>query len=170
MYQLYRRNPQSPTAFLIERAVRDVTSLLTGVAQKQGVHIETHLEEENQVLLPEGEVKQILYNLIRNAIQASLPQKPVRVRMVRDKDTVQVIVSDQGAGIPPHILPNIFDPFFSTKTAGPKAGMGLGLSVSRNLIEAMGGSILVETETGQGSQFTAIFPLHIDPAVKEPHE
>lgn len=170
MYQLYRRNPQSPNAFVMERAVCDVTSLLTGVAQKQGVRIETQLEEQNQVLLPEGEVKQILYNLIRNAVQASLPPKAVHVNVVRDEDTVQVIVSDQGAGIPKDILPFIFDPFFSTKSGGPKSGMGLGLSVSRNLIEAMGGSILVETNVGKGSRFTAIFPLQIDPGAKETHE
>jgi signal transduction histidine kinase len=170
MYQLYRRNPQSPNAFVMERAVCDVTSLLSGVAQKQGVRIETQLEQENQVLLPEGEVKQILYNLIRNAVQASLPQKTVHVNVVRDKDTVQVVVSDQGAGISKDILPFIFDPFFTTKTGGPKSGMGLGLSVSRNLIEAMGGSILVETNLSQGSQFTAIFPLQIEPTTKDPDE
>jgi signal transduction histidine kinase len=170
MYQLYRRNPQSPNAFAMERAVRDVTSLLDGVAQKQGVRIETQMEEENQVHLPEGEVKQILYNLIRNAVQASSPQMPVRVGVVRDGDKILIIVSDQGAGISPENLPSIFDPFFTTKTGGPKAGMGLGLSVSRNLIEAMGGSILVETNIGQGSQFTAVFPLQIEPAHKASHE
>ncbi|HAW29191.1 MAG TPA: PAS domain-containing sensor histidine kinase, partial [Planctomycetaceae bacterium] len=58
-------------------------------------------------------------------------------------------------------LPRIFDPFFSTKTSTPRQGMGLGLSVSRSLIEAMGGSIDVMSAPGSGTCFTASFPQFI---------
>lgn len=169
MYQLYRRSPHAPTLFKMERAVRDVTSLLDRVAQQEGVHLEIQIEGETEVELPEGEVKQILYNLIRNAIQASPRNEPVIVNVTQRGNETFVKVIDRGPGIADEILPQIFDPFFSTKCGGPKSGMGLGLSVSRNLIEAMGGSIHVESCPPKGSRFTAVFPSHIALAVKESH-
>ena len=65
------------------------------------------------------------------------------------------------------MLPRIFDPFFSTKTDEPHGGMGLGLSVSRSLIEALGGRIEVASRVAQGSQFTAVFPTCIATAQEE---
>jgi hypothetical protein len=108
--------------------------------------------------LPEGEVKQVLYNLIQNAIQASPAGQTVRVRIAADRDEIAVLVEDRGPGIPDDVLPRIFDPFFSTKTDGPHGGMGLGLSVSRSVIEALGGRIEVASHVARGSQFTAVFP------------
>lgn len=159
MYQLYRRDPQAPNAFDIERTIAEVTCLLDGVARKQQVALNTRFPNSpTHVFLPEGEVKQILYNLIRNAIQASPPGETVTVRGQRYGDEVHVTVSDHGAGIADDVIPNIFDPFFSTKGGAPGAGMGLGLPVSRSLIEAMGGRIDVETRLGEGSRFVAVFP------------
>jgi signal transduction histidine kinase len=112
--------------------------------------------------LPEGEVKQILYNLILNAIQASPAGETVTVQIAGDQDEIAVAVEDQGPGIPADVLPRIFDPFFSTKTDATHVGMGLGLSVSRSVIEALGGRIEVESEPGQGSTFTAVFPVRVD--------
>jgi signal transduction histidine kinase len=114
------------------------------------------------VTLVEGEVKQILYNLIRNAIQASPAGKEVCVRMSHSTREVVVRIEDRGPGISDEILPRIFDPFFSTKHVDSQAGMGLGLSVSRSLVEAMGGRIKVSSKPGQGSVFSAFFPLHLD--------
>jgi signal transduction histidine kinase len=81
-----------------------------------------------------------------------------------------VTVVDRGAGITTEILPNIFDPFFTTKVGEPNGGMGLGLSVSQSLVEAMGGSIVVESTIGTGSKFTAIFPAHVKPTAENTHE
>jgi signal transduction histidine kinase len=90
----------------------------------------------------------------------------VSVRISHDDREITVCVEDRGPGIRHDILPRIFDPFFSTKQAGEHAGMGLGLSVSRSLIEAMGGSIEVTSKSGQGSRFSAIFPLRLDAAAE----
>jgi two-component system sporulation sensor kinase C len=115
------------------------------------------------VILVEGEVKQILYNLVRNAIQAAPPGTEVTVNICRDAREIAVSVEDRGPGIPDTILSRIFDPFFSTKQGDTEGGMGLGLSVSQSLAEAMGGRIEVTSKPGKGSRFSAIFPLRFDP-------
>ncbi len=163
MYQLYGRSLQAPTQFDLERTVRDVVSLLTRVSRKRGIMIE--IEKRGQlplVELPQGEVKQVLYNLILNAIQASPDGRPVLVGIIADRDQVQVAIADHGAGIAPDVLPRVFDPFFSTKTHSEQGGMGLGLSVSQSLMEAFGGRIEVDTDAASGTVFSAYFPLRVD--------
>ena len=163
MYQLYRRSPQQPSPFSLSRIVGEVIYLLEVQAKKLGVTIRwSESDDLLEVELAEGEVKQILYNLIRNAIQASPAGETVVVRAKRLESEVSVSVEDHGAGISPDIATRLFDPFFTTKQAGPDSGMGLGLSVSRSLIEAMGGRIEVSSQEGRGSVFTAVFPCRIE--------
>ncbi len=167
MYQLYRRSPQAANEFKIERTIAEITTLLEGVTRKHRIQLKTESTGGSvPVLLPEGEVKQILYNLIRNAIQASPNGETVTIRIEQTGGETQVCVADRGAGIADDVLPHIFDPFFTTKAGEPKSGMGLGLSVSQSLIEAMGGSIVVESSVGNGSRFTAVFPARIEPRVE----
>lgn len=162
MYQLYRRDPQVSTRFEVERIISEVACLLDGVARKQQVSLDTNFSNSpSHVTLPEGEVKQILYNLIRNGIQASPAGEKVTVCAQRRGDKVKVTVIDHGNGITDDVLPRIFDPFFSTKGGDPRAGMGLGLAVSQSLIEAMGGHIDVDTKIGSGSRFVATFPADV---------
>lgn len=160
IYGLYKRQPQPPIEFDLARTVAEVTSLLQSAASKRRVRLEAiPSPAPAKAKLPEGEVKQILYNLIRNAIDASPEGGKVEVRVERDVDEVRVHVVDGGAGIPEAALASIFDPFFTTKGGGSDAGMGLGLPVSRSLIEGMGGTIDVRSAEGAGSCFTASFPL-----------
>ncbi len=168
MYQLYGRAPQVATELDLSRTVREVLELLQRVARKRGVAL---LAEPSgrlpRVCLPEGEVKQVLYNLIQNAIQASPAGQAVTIGIAADVDEIAVAVEDRGEGIPEDILPRIFDPFFSTKTDEPHGGMGLGLSVSRSLIEALGGRIEVFSRVAIGSRFTAVFPTCMATAREE---
>jgi two-component system NtrC family sensor kinase len=70
---------------------------------------------------------------------------------------VAISVSDNGPGIPAHILDKIFQPFFTTKPTGQ--GTGLGLSLSYDIVKAHGGELKVETKEGQGTEFTIILPI-----------
>jgi PAS domain S-box-containing protein len=163
MYQLYRRSPQQPATFSLSRIIGEVTYLLESQAQKLGVKLQWRGSDDPlEVVLAEGEVKQILYNLIRNAIQASPAGETVVVAARQEGSEIAVSVEDHGLGIASDVTARIFDPFFTTKQAGPEGGMGLGLSVSRSLIDAMGGRIEVSSEEGKGSMFTAIFPHRIE--------
>ncbi len=163
MYQLYGRSTQTPRQFAMSRTVQEVIALLANTATKNHVRLAFEASEDlPPVMLVEGEVKQILYNLVRNAIQASRPDGEVSVTICRNRREIAVTVVDRGAGIPDHVLARIFDPFFSTKQGDTEGGMGLGLSVSQSLIETMGGRIEVISEPGEGSHFSAIFPLRLD--------
>jgi two-component system, sporulation sensor kinase C len=160
MYQLYKRAPQQPGEFAVMQVIEEVISMLASTANKRRIRLNFEPPGDPvRVTLVEGEVKQILYNLIRNAIQASPSGEEVSIRIRHDAREVAVFVEDRGPGIPDDVLPRIFDPFFSTKQAESHAGMGLGLSVSRSLAEAMGGRIEVTSTPGRGSRFSAIFPL-----------
>jgi signal transduction histidine kinase len=167
MYQLYKRAPQQPCEFAIAQTVHEVIYMLASTANKRQIQLRFDSPDDPlRVTLVEGEVKQILYNLIRNAIQASPMREEVTVRIRQSAREIAVRIEDRGPGIPDGILPRIFDPFFSTKQADSQAGMGLGLSVSRSLIEAMGGLIKVASKPGQGSVFSAIFPRNPNACVE----
>ena len=88
-------------------------------------------------------------NLLLNAIQAMDKPGSIYVSLQRDHDDVLITVADEGKGIPPETLPNIFRPFFTTKGHGT----GLGLSLARRIVESHGGQIEVRSEVGKGTQF-----------------
>lgn len=162
MYQLYRPSPRLPSAFPIERAIADVVRLLARAAEKAGIVINFVPANHPLIaLLPEGEVKQVLFNLVLNAVQASSPGQFVNIDVLNIGDQIRVRVQDAGTGIAAELLPRIFDPFVSTKEEDSRIGMGLGLSVSKSLVEALGGRLEVESEVGRGSTFTAYFPLQL---------
>lgn len=159
MYQLYRRSPQKASRFSLVQILQEVVHLLAGTAAKRGVNLKNAPTSEcTDVVLPEGEVKQILYNLLRNAIQASPSSATVDVSLKLQEGQLAVTVSDRGPGISEEVAARMFDPFFTTKHGEAEAGMGLGLSVSRSLIEAMGGRIEGSNRNGGGAVFTAVFP------------
>ena len=96
-------------------------------------------------------------NLITNALQAMDNGGMLRISTALEGDCCRIAFSDTGEGITPEIIPHIFDPFFSTKKVGE--GTGLGLSVSRGIIEQHQGVLQVESEPGVGTTFTIRIPL-----------
>jgi signal transduction histidine kinase len=163
MYQLYRRSPQRASTFSLSQVVGEVVYLLKSAAGKRGVKLQFESADEAvEVDLAEGEVKQVLYNLVRNAIQASPAGTTVELSIDEEGSQLCVSVADRGPGIPDDIAPRIFDPFFTTKHGESESGMGLGLSVSRSLIEAMGGRIEVAKRSGGGTVFSAVFPRRLE--------
>jgi PAS domain S-box-containing protein len=162
MHQLYKRTAQQPGEFSMTRSVGEVIWMLENTAAKLGVQVRFDAPEDPlPVLLVEGEVKQILYNVIQNALQVSSPGSEVGVTIRIDEKNVVLEVKDEGPGIPDELLERIFEPFFSTKHDETHSGMGLGLSVSRSLAEAMGGRIEVESNANHGSLFSIILPARV---------
>jgi signal transduction histidine kinase len=102
-----------------------------------------------------NQINQVLLNLLLNAIQSMDKPGEVRVSLETDGDDVLIAVADEGKGIPPENLPNIFRPFFTTKGHGT----GLGLSLARRTVEAHGGQIDVTSEVGKGSRFEIRLPI-----------
>jgi len=113
----------------------------------------------------ERRIRQVIYNLVSNAIKFSR-EGAVRVSVSREKDeagrnTLRFRVEDTGIGIPPDKLDQIFDPFYQADASITRhfGGAGLGLAISRQLAEKMGGVIQVESAYGQGSVFTFRLPV-----------
>ena len=109
-------------------------------------------------------LSQVFVNLLLNALDAVGKGGHVKIaaNATREKGFVLVTVSDDGHGIPAHVLPNIFDPFFTTKSRG--RGTGLGLSVSLGIIRQHGGDIHVESVPGVGTTFSVLLPAAMVPA------
>jgi two-component system, NtrC family, sensor kinase len=101
------------------------------------------------------QINQVLLNLLLNAIQAMDKPGAVHVSLRCDNEAVIITVADEGKGIPPEILPNIFRPFFTTKGHGT----GLGLSLARRIVESHGGTISARSEVGNGTQFMIQLPV-----------
>lgn len=159
MYQSYRRQETPASRFDLVVTIREVLYFLEPVAQERGVTIRNGCgQSPAMVELPEDEIKQVIYNLVRNAVQASPQGHRVDVSLRSTDTDFQIAITDQGAGIAADKLPSIFEPFFSTKGNDAGTGMGLGLSVSRAIIESLGGRIEVQTSLGHGSRFSVIIP------------
>jgi signal transduction histidine kinase len=114
-------------------------------------------EAPMMVVYDPQQVEQVLINLIHNAVQAMPEKGTLRVVLETAGDTARISVRDSGTGISPEHLKRIFDPFFTTKQEGE--GTGLGLSVSYGIIANHGGRIEVESELGEGTQFSIVLPL-----------
>jgi two-component system NtrC family sensor kinase len=106
-----------------------------------------------------GQIEQVVLALVMNAIDA-MPNGgnlTLTSRKMPDAEHVQMEVRDDGVGMPPDILANMFEPFFTTKEHG--RGLGLGLAISRNIVDRHGGQIAVASEPGHGTAFTITLPL-----------
>jgi two-component system NtrC family sensor kinase len=124
--------------------------------------IETNLELQEglpHVFIDENKIQEVLINLITNAIQAMSPggELSIATYLGEDKEYVVIEVGDTGKGIPSELLPNIFDPFFSSKGI---EGTGLGLSVSYSIIKNHKGNLKVKSEVGVGTTFFIELGVH----------
>jgi len=115
------------------------------------------VDEIPQGIIAQGDENyliQILLNLVQNSMDAlaGRPQPTIWLKVIETATSVDLIVRDNGSGIPKENLSKIFDPFFTTKQVGQ--GMGLGLSICFRLIQQMGGEVKIDSEPGSHTQFT----------------
>jgi signal transduction histidine kinase len=136
----------------------EVVDLARRMAMPKGVEVAFAPLADALVLVSDpGQVRQVLVHVVTNALQAVGPQGRVTISLERENQAVLFRIQDDGPGIPQDIRDRIFDPFFSTKPPGQ--GAGLGLSVSRDILERLGGAITVTSRMGEGTTFTIRLPL-----------
>ena len=147
-----------------------VTPLLEGLAdlimpqvQSKGLHYEYHgCGDDPTVRADPEKVRQILLNLLANAVKFTESGGTVALECTCDADTVRIAVRDTGRGIPEDQLTRVFDPFVQVDrhlTPSSQQGVGLGLSISQDLATGMSGRVEAESTVAEGSTFTLVLPL-----------
>ncbi|MEJ2313491.1 MAG: ATP-binding protein [Nitrospirota bacterium] len=140
----------------VNRLAEETVALMRQECEEQGLRLETRLQEGvPDVSLDYGQIKQVLINLILNAVDAVGQDGVIRVSTVSSDSRVLLSVEDNGTGIPEGELENIFNPFHTTKARGT----GIGLAISRKAVKEHGGDITVKSEPGKGSVFTISLPV-----------
>jgi signal transduction histidine kinase len=103
-------------------------------------------------------VRQVLFNLLSNAIGFSEPGQTVTLAAMRRPDELVFKISDRGRGIPPEALEKVFDRFESNTNGARHRGTGLGLSMVRALVDLHGGRVNIDSVVGEGTVVTCVFP------------
>jgi signal transduction histidine kinase len=172
------------TSYNLVSVVRDTVNMLEFEARKVQVHVQFESSSETVMIHGEpGRIAQIVQNLVGNAIHACESRRApggsvVTVHLGRQltgqtqgmgvpvlSERIVLAVQDNGSGIPPEVLPRIFEPLYSTKEIG--RGTGLGLSIIRDIVTGhLGGEINLETSIGQGTTFTVRFPVAHAPQIE----
>jgi PAS domain S-box-containing protein len=151
----------------VRAAVDDVLALLVEEIRRAGVRCVVDIQPpQARVLADESELRQVLVNLVQNAVHA-MPQGGQLQVCCRPRATqLALSVTDTGLGIPAERLPLIFLPFFSRRADGQR-GTGLGLAICKTLVEQRGGRLSVQSAPGQGSRFEVLLP-DADAAARPP--
>ncbi|MEW5819641.1 MAG: GAF domain-containing sensor histidine kinase [Cyanobacteriota bacterium] len=152
--------------FSIEMATNEVINITIGLANNKNITIEESFNHLNDLIkADQRKFQQILYNLISNSIKYSNNNSTVRIistdTLLNDKKAIQIDVKDQGLGISEENIHQIFNKFYQIDNKYTKShpGSGLGLTITKELVEIHRGIIRVESELDKGSTFTIILPL-----------
>lgn len=147
---------------------RNIENTLVVLRNKYRDRIEINRQYEEglpEVLCYSGKIGQVLINLLANAMQAIEGEGNITISTsTLEMEYVKVAISDTGVGMKESVKNKIFDPFFTTKEVGE--GTGLGLYISRTIIEQHHGKIKVESEEGSGTTFSVILPIDQEPATQ----
>jgi len=160
---LARNRKAGQEATNLTELVENTLLLLEREMNKYRITVDKSLQSVPEAYVNGNQIQQILLNLLINARQAMPGGGRVMIRLAYDaeSDMIDLVVRDNGSGIPADKLPKIFEPFYTTKSgpdASGKGGTGLGLSMCREIIEAHNGRIRVDSTVGKGTSFTLKLP------------
>jgi PAS domain S-box-containing protein len=159
MYELYRPHAEPPREVVLSVVVQEVASLLLPRFRTQQVDVSLDFPDPDlKVVLRTDLLRQVLFNLLQNAIEASPRRGHVRVRARIEQEGLMLQIQDEGPGVPEESRERIFDPGFSTKRSGQESGLGLGLATTRRLVESMGGRVGFENLPAGGCAFSVHLP------------
>lgn len=145
----------------VNEAIHNVADMLRSDAREHGAAVELNLADDlPSVVADPIQIQQVILNLAHNGMEAMSESRPDRRLLVihtsaRQRGVVEVAVRDEGYGIPPELLDRVFDPFFTTKSNG----LGMGLPISRSIVEAHGGRLWVNSGSETGSLFQFTLPV-----------
>jgi PAS domain S-box-containing protein len=163
LYETYRPESEGTPDSSVATVISDAVRMLEQVNRTANVSIRVDTSVAPAVLpIPSALLRQAVYNLVQNAVDASPPGETVWVRAGGTHEVFCLSVRDRGPGVPPDLRERIFEPFVSTKRAngGSTSGMGLGLSLVRRSVQALGGSIEITDPEDGGTEIVIRLPLH----------
>ncbi|QLC50310.1 PAS domain S-box protein [Methanolobus zinderi] len=150
--------------FNVAEIIENVTGIVTPLAKKSRIELKTSFENGDMFVTADRiRFKQILYNLVSNAIKFTPDNGSVEINVVERNGMLEVSVIDTGIGISPEDQQKLFEPFSQVDSDMSRQhdGTGLGLSLVKQFVELHGGSINVESEVGKGSKFSFSIPVRI---------
>ena len=168
--RLEERGPSERTAVDLAELARRVVA--SHIDRAEGLGMELTMDGPSELLVTGvvGDLEVVVRNLVRNALTYNRPggSVEVRLRVLDDADTVELIVADTGVGIASSDLPRIFERFYRVDPARSRetGGTGLGLSIVRHAVENLGGSVEVDSRLGQGTEFTVRLPSGLPDATR----
>ena len=150
-----------PTPLDVTATAREISDVYRNRAADCGIAFQTEIAPGPlPVRIAEQQLKQLLMNLLDNALQFTVAGRSIGLSVKQQEDSVEFAITDEGTGIEPELLPKVFDRFFTTENPRTgNRGTGLGLAIAKSIVSANGGRISVQSELGRGSSFTVVFPL-----------
>lgn len=149
------------STFPVSRAITEVCNILSPLAQKKNIHINAAMQYDFDIFADYQKIQQILYNLVSNAIKYSPENDEIEIAAVHAGDCFQIAVHDNGVGIDPKYHGKIFAKFVQLDNAYTKkeSSTGLGLTITKELVELHGGKISLISEINNGSTFIVEIPV-----------
>jgi two-component system NtrC family sensor kinase len=142
----------------INEIIREVLQFLDNAMLYNRIKLELDLDDNLPLATSDRiQLQQIFLNIINNAIDAIGKNGFIQIRSEAAGPDLRITIEDNGPGIAEEVLPNIFEPFYTTKETGK--GTGLGLSITYGLVKKLGGDIAVQSRLGHGTVFTITIPL-----------
>lgn len=145
----------APGVVPVRDLARRISAIIEPEAQARGVHFSCQGNPDLELWADPDHLQQIILNLALNSVQATPAEGAVILRATAEDEQVAIEVRDTGCGIPAELLGRVSDPFFTTKTKG----VGLGLSISRQLCELNGGQISIDSAPGHGTVVRVLLPI-----------
>lgn len=153
---LYISKPltQHPSIESVQEMINEVTILLKSQAKLKNIEFELNIPSTYHVYCDKSQIKQVLINLIKNAIESFETSGKIIIKTTENNGKVYIDIIDEGKGISEEIIHKIGQPFFTTK----KNGTGLGLLISKQLLERHKGELIITKNEDVGSTFTIVLP------------
>jgi two-component system sensor histidine kinase RegB len=139
-------------------------AIVSGLPEDERARVVTRIDAEGVLLAPATTLARALRGLVRNALQASAPDTQVALELSALPDGCQLRIVDQGSGMSGEVLARAGEPFFTTEEPGK--GMGLGLFLARAVVEHLGGTLQVASQTGKGTEVTVQLPCSSRPSAR----
>ena len=164
-----QKNDSAISPVNLSELLEETMRLTAREALNKGVEVTKELSGREDVIIYSDpyQLRQVLLNLISNAVYAAPQEGRVALRLAGMENSVRIDIEDDGEGIPSENLEKIFEPFFTTKAPGK--GTGLGLFVSKGIVQRLGGKLSVVSRVGRGTVFTVTLPRNVEiPAPDSP--